>query len=63
MKGMCRDSVSEMVWVYTDVAVWRYRPNEESRYFRCQTSEMSCLINSPSCEVVSFGTFPEKNLA
>ncbi|EJW80559.1 hypothetical protein WUBG_08532, partial [Wuchereria bancrofti] len=31
VKGMCRDTVSEMVWVYTDVTVWKYRPNEEFR--------------------------------
>uniref|UniRef100_A0A8R1TK58 Vacuolar protein sorting-associated protein 18 homolog n=1 Tax=Onchocerca volvulus TaxID=6282 RepID=A0A8R1TK58_ONCVO len=31
VKGMCRDAVSEMVWVYTDVTVWKYRPNEEFR--------------------------------
>ncbi|EFO24069.1 hypothetical protein LOAG_04416 [Loa loa] len=31
VKGMCRDTVSEMIWVYTDVTVWKYRPNEEFR--------------------------------
>ncbi|OZC11254.1 hypothetical protein X798_01670 [Onchocerca flexuosa] len=31
VKGMCRDAVSEMVWVYTDITVWKYRPNEEFR--------------------------------
>ncbi|MCP9261916.1 BMA-VPS-18 [Dirofilaria immitis] len=31
VKGMCRDAVSEMIWVYTDVTVWKYRPNEEFR--------------------------------
>ncbi|VBB26041.1 unnamed protein product [Acanthocheilonema viteae] len=31
VKGMCRDAVSEMVWVYTDATVWKYRPNEEFR--------------------------------
>ncbi|VDN01709.1 unnamed protein product [Thelazia callipaeda] len=31
VKGMYRDVVSEMVWVYTDATVWKYRPNEEFR--------------------------------
>ncbi|VDK67499.1 unnamed protein product [Litomosoides sigmodontis] len=31
VKGMCRDAISEMIWVYTDVTVWKYRPNEEFR--------------------------------
>ncbi|KHN82365.1 Vacuolar protein sorting-associated protein 18 -like protein [Toxocara canis] len=31
MRGMCRDPISELVWVYTDSNVTRYRPNEEGK--------------------------------
>uniref|UniRef100_A0A915B1U8 Vacuolar protein sorting-associated protein 18 homolog n=1 Tax=Parascaris univalens TaxID=6257 RepID=A0A915B1U8_PARUN len=31
MRGMCRDPISELIWVYTDSNVVRYRPNEEGK--------------------------------
>ncbi|VDD93561.1 unnamed protein product [Enterobius vermicularis] len=31
VKGMFRDPITEMIWVYTDSSVSRYQPNEENR--------------------------------
>uniref|UniRef100_A0A0M3JBP3 Vacuolar protein sorting-associated protein 18 homolog n=1 Tax=Anisakis simplex TaxID=6269 RepID=A0A0M3JBP3_ANISI len=31
LRGMCRDNVTESIWVYTDSNIIRYRPNEEGK--------------------------------
>ncbi|VDK63992.1 unnamed protein product, partial [Anisakis simplex] len=31
LRGMCRDNVTELIWVYTDSNIIRYRPNEEGK--------------------------------
>lgn len=54
---MCRDAVSEMIWVYTDVTVWKYRPNEEFRclFFLCVDRDWNG--NSPFWYLVKCSIF------
>lgn len=35
MRGMCRDPIKEVIWVFTSKAVYKYKVVREARYISC----------------------------
>ncbi|VDN58163.1 unnamed protein product [Dracunculus medinensis] len=31
LKGMCQNQTANIIWVFTESSIWKYKPNEESR--------------------------------